>query len=304
MDVSRGHDGRITEVLRLWRDGVPKERIAARLGLDPKTVRRYVAVAEGEGIAATPGALSDEQLRTVLVALHPGGGRPRGDGWSHCQAHQTRIAPWLADGIRLTKIRKLLVPCHHRPGEEAGAHEEVARPPVAGSTPTACTPRLASVHYRIDASSPPSARRRTVTWTWSPGRFSTCSCRLATMAIVALLSASLRAMTSRGCARAPSSARRNASRKRSGIRSMSRPSGGTTTMRLCSVIPSRDTTTGSPIGARLPASSIWLTQLAGGTSWTQPCDITHATVRITNRCLVIWVVRRQGKRTPRGFLQQ
>jgi hypothetical protein len=34
----------ITKVLRLWRAGVPKKRIAARLGLDPKTVRRYVAV--------------------------------------------------------------------------------------------------------------------------------------------------------------------------------------------------------------------------------------------------------------------
>lgn len=99
----------ITEVLRLWRDGVPKKRIAARLGLDPKTVRRYITVAEGQGLAPTPGVLSEEQLRTVLVALHPGGGRPRGGGWAQCQAHQARIAGWLAQGIRLTKIRKLLV---------------------------------------------------------------------------------------------------------------------------------------------------------------------------------------------------
>lgn len=28
------------EVLRLWQEQVPKKRIAARLGLDPKTVRR------------------------------------------------------------------------------------------------------------------------------------------------------------------------------------------------------------------------------------------------------------------------
>ena len=40
----------ITEVLRLWRAGVPKKRIAARLGLDPKTVRRYVTVAEATGL--------------------------------------------------------------------------------------------------------------------------------------------------------------------------------------------------------------------------------------------------------------
>jgi hypothetical protein len=30
----------ITEVLRLWLAGTPKKRIAAQLGLDPKTVRR------------------------------------------------------------------------------------------------------------------------------------------------------------------------------------------------------------------------------------------------------------------------
>lgn len=36
----------ITEVVRLWRDGVTKKPIAARLGLDPKTVRRYVTVAD------------------------------------------------------------------------------------------------------------------------------------------------------------------------------------------------------------------------------------------------------------------
>ena len=35
----------LIEVLRLWHEGLPKKRIAARLGLDPKTVRRYLAAA-------------------------------------------------------------------------------------------------------------------------------------------------------------------------------------------------------------------------------------------------------------------
>jgi len=30
------------EVLRLWAEGLPKKRVAAQLGLDPKTVRRYL----------------------------------------------------------------------------------------------------------------------------------------------------------------------------------------------------------------------------------------------------------------------
>src|SRR6476660_8276055 len=98
----------ITEVLRLWRAGVPKKRIAARLGLDPKTVRRYVSVAEAAGVQVGRDALSEAQLRDVLLALHPGGGRPRGDDWARCRAQQEAIRGWLKDGLRLTKIRKLL----------------------------------------------------------------------------------------------------------------------------------------------------------------------------------------------------
>lgn len=98
----------ITEVLRLWRAGVPKKRIAARLGLDPKTVRRYVTVAEGTGLRVGSEAVSETQLRDVLLALHPGGGRPRGEDWDRCRAQQDAIRGWLQDGLRLTKIRKLL----------------------------------------------------------------------------------------------------------------------------------------------------------------------------------------------------
>ena len=98
----------ITEVLRLWRDGLPKKRIAARLGLDPKTVRRYLATAEVVGLPRDGGALAEAEIRDVLLALHPAGGRPRGDGWTRCREQQTTIQQWLQQGIRLTKIRKLL----------------------------------------------------------------------------------------------------------------------------------------------------------------------------------------------------
>ena len=54
-------------------------------------------------------ALTDTQIRDVLLALHPSGGRPRGDGWARCREQRTTIGHWLQQGIRLTKIRKLLV---------------------------------------------------------------------------------------------------------------------------------------------------------------------------------------------------
>lgn len=59
----------ITEVLRLWLAGTPKKRIAAQLGLDPKTVRRYVEVSSETGLR--PGmALTEAHVQDVLLALH------------------------------------------------------------------------------------------------------------------------------------------------------------------------------------------------------------------------------------------
>lgn len=98
----------IREALRLRGEGLPKKRIAAQLGLDPKTVRRYLGAAAAAGVRVTP-TVSDEEVRQVLLALHPAGGRPRGDGWARCGEQRAAIERWLRDGLRLTKIRKLLL---------------------------------------------------------------------------------------------------------------------------------------------------------------------------------------------------
>ena len=97
----------LKEVLRLWGKGLPKKRIAAQLSLDPKTVRRYLKAATAAGLRPD-GAISDEQVRDVLLALHPLGGRPRGEDWAVCATHHDAIRRWLDSHIRLTKIRKLL----------------------------------------------------------------------------------------------------------------------------------------------------------------------------------------------------
>jgi hypothetical protein len=100
----------IKEVLRLWLAGMPKKRIAAQLSLDPKTVRRYVAVAGTSGLAVAqgPGALTDERVTEVLLALHPTRGRPHGASWATCVAQHAFLEKLLAQGLRLTKIRRLL----------------------------------------------------------------------------------------------------------------------------------------------------------------------------------------------------
>jgi hypothetical protein len=71
-------------------------------------VRRYLRAAETAGVRVGVGALTDEAPRDVLLALHPTGGRPRGDSWDQCVAQRVAIERWLKDGLRLTKIRKSL----------------------------------------------------------------------------------------------------------------------------------------------------------------------------------------------------
>jgi transposase len=98
----------IKEVLRLWCAGAAKKRIAAQLGLDIKTVRRYLRAAQACGVRSG-GALPDaEQLTGVVAALQPDWGRPRGESWERCAGQREFIARHLGHGVRLSKIRRLL----------------------------------------------------------------------------------------------------------------------------------------------------------------------------------------------------
>jgi len=88
----------IREVLRLRGAGLPKKRIAAQLGLDPKTVRGYLTAAQTAGVRITA-TISDEEVRQVLLALS--------DRWSavgrrlgRCVDHRAAIERWLGDGLR------------------------------------------------------------------------------------------------------------------------------------------------------------------------------------------------------------
>lgn len=97
----------VKEVLRLWLAGASRKRIAAQLGFDVKTVRRYVRTAERVGLKPGEG-LSDEQLSAVMKVLKAPAPREHGDGWLRCAAEKERIAQWLRQGVRLSKCRRLL----------------------------------------------------------------------------------------------------------------------------------------------------------------------------------------------------
>jgi hypothetical protein len=61
----------LNEVLRLWGKSLPKKRVAAQVGLDPKTVRRYLKAATAAGLPADGDPICNERVREVLLALHP-----------------------------------------------------------------------------------------------------------------------------------------------------------------------------------------------------------------------------------------
>ncbi len=67
----------LREVLGLWSEGLPKKRIAAQLGLDPKTVRRYLKVAEKAGVATRGMAVTPH-----LTSAKPSRSSPKAsEGW-------------------------------------------------------------------------------------------------------------------------------------------------------------------------------------------------------------------------------
>jgi hypothetical protein len=100
----------VKEVLRLWLAGVPKKRIAKTVGVDAKTVRRYVELAAEQGMVpgTGEGGITDERLHGVYLALNTAPGRSHGAGWGSCVEQRSFIEGKLKAGIKLQKIRRLL----------------------------------------------------------------------------------------------------------------------------------------------------------------------------------------------------
>ena len=100
----------LKEVVRQWLTGTGKKRIAIRVGLDPKTVRRYVRAAEACGLAPGQdiGTLTDEVLAAVIATLTVMPTREHGEAWQQCEQQRDFIKSKLTDGVKLTKVRRLL----------------------------------------------------------------------------------------------------------------------------------------------------------------------------------------------------
>jgi hypothetical protein len=84
----------VTEILQHWYAGRPKVEVARSLGVDAKTVRRYVAPAEAAGMAPGGPPVAEEQWRALARQWFPqiASTRIRQVSWREIAVHHDRIA--------------------------------------------------------------------------------------------------------------------------------------------------------------------------------------------------------------------
>ena len=99
----------LREVLRLWLAGGGKKPIAAQLGLDVKTVRRYLRAAAECGLRQGRQWLTDDQFTQIVAALGAPVERPHGDTWALCERERDFIVQHLGNHVKLNKVRRLLL---------------------------------------------------------------------------------------------------------------------------------------------------------------------------------------------------
>lgn len=100
----------VKEVLRLWLRRLGNKCIAARLGIDVKTVRRYTSAAARAGLSQEDGeaGLTEEIVGAVMVGRRREAHRPRGESWERLEKRREFIKGHLDHDVRLSKVRKLL----------------------------------------------------------------------------------------------------------------------------------------------------------------------------------------------------
>ncbi len=101
----------VREVLRLWLRGEGIRSTERLAGVDRKTVRRYVAAAEGLGLVRDGGEeqLSDEFVGSVVEAVRPHRADGRGAAWRLLVANHQVIEDWLdKDELTVRKVHDLL----------------------------------------------------------------------------------------------------------------------------------------------------------------------------------------------------
>jgi transposase len=100
----------VKEALRRWLKGEGERPIAQGVGIDRKTVRRYIAAAIELGVERSGGEeqLSDELIGQVLERVRPHRPDGHGDAWRILLSEEQQIKAWLKQDLTVTKIGILL----------------------------------------------------------------------------------------------------------------------------------------------------------------------------------------------------
>ncbi|HZC30136.1 MAG TPA: IS21 family transposase [Gaiellaceae bacterium] len=98
------------EVLRLWLRKYALREIARMLGMDRKTVHRYVDAAVDAGLLQSDDErqLGDELLGAVIEEVRTGRPSGHGESWQRLERERAFIAERIEKDLRLTKIHELL----------------------------------------------------------------------------------------------------------------------------------------------------------------------------------------------------
>jgi transposase len=100
----------VKEALRRWLKGEGERPIAHDVGIDRKTVRRYIAAAIELGVERSGGEaqLSDELIGQVVAQVRPHRPDGHGEAWRVLLAEEEQIKKWLKQDLTVTKIGILL----------------------------------------------------------------------------------------------------------------------------------------------------------------------------------------------------
>ena len=100
----------IREALRRWLNGDGERTIAAGVGVDRKTVRRYITAAVECGLdrAGGEGQLTDELIGHVVERVRPHRPDGHGEAWRTLLAEEEQIKAWVDKDLTVVKIGILL----------------------------------------------------------------------------------------------------------------------------------------------------------------------------------------------------
>ena len=129
----------VTEILMHWHAGRSKNEMAESLGVDRKTLRKYIAPAEAAGIVPGGPAKSEEEWAELVRGWFPqlADTRLRQVTWPAIGEHHDYITGQLKAGVRMSTI-------HQRLRDEHGlARQRAELPPVCGGERAGGDPPLA-----------------------------------------------------------------------------------------------------------------------------------------------------------------